>query len=354
MKTDKAEIIQLLRQLVATPSYSKEEDQTAALLGAFLEQKGIPVNRDMNNVWVINRYADPLKPTILLNSHHDTVKPNAKYTRDPFLPSLEDGKLFGLGSNDAGGALVSLLACFLHFYDMPALNFNVVFAATAEEEISGHDGIERLLPVLGPVSFGIVGEPTKMDVAVSEKGLMVLDCETHGKAGHAAREEGINAIYKALPDIEWFRSFRFANVSDTLGPVKMTVSMIEAGSQHNMIPDTCRFTVDVRTTDAYSNQEILDIIRTEVKCRVEPRSVRLNPSSVPSDHAMVKAAVATGAALYGSPTTSDQALMPFYTFKMGPGDSARSHTADEFIYVKEIEDGIDRYIQMLTLYNNLK
>ena len=351
MEQLKNEVIALLQQLISISSFSKEEDKTADLIQQFFTQKEIKTNRLLNNVWVKNKFFDESKPTILLNSHHDTVYPNKQYTRDPFSPDIEDGILFGLGSNDAGGPLISLLACFLHFYDNPNLKFNLIYAATAEEEISGNNGVEILLPKLGEIYFGIVGEPTKMNIAVAEKGLFVIDCIAHGKSGHAAREEGDNAIYKALKDIEWFKNYVFPNESEMLGKVKMTVSIINAGSQHNVVPGKCHFTVDIRTTDKYNNQEVLEIIKENVSCEVIPRSTRLNPSYVSVEHPLVMAGIKIGREIYASPTTSDQALMSFNTFKMGPGDSARSHTADEFIHISEIKEGIDLYIQLLNTFN---
>jgi acetylornithine deacetylase len=282
-----------------------------------------------------------------LNSHHDTVKPNAGYTLDPFSPIEKDGKLYGLGSNDAGGALTSLIATFLYFYEMPNLAYNIVLAATAEEEISGKNGIACILPELGNLEFAIVGEPTLMQLAVAEKGLMVIDCISHGKSGHAAREEGENAIYKAMNDIVWFRTYRFPKVSEWLGKVKMSVTIIQAGTQHNVVPDTCKFTVDVRVTDCYRNEEIIEIIKENVKCEVVPRSVRLTPSSISMSHPIVQMGLQLGRKPYGSPTTSDQALLNIPSLKLGPGDSARSHTADEFIYLHEIEAGITLYVKML-------
>ncbi|GAA4906774.1 M20 family metallo-hydrolase [Mucilaginibacter defluvii] len=339
--------VQLLQQLIATPSFSKEEDRTADLIEQFLKQHGIDVHRKLNNLWAWNKHFDPAKPTILLNSHHDTVKPNSGYTRDPFDAKIEDGKLYGLGSNDAGGCLVSLIAVFLYFYEQEGLKYNFCLATTAEEEISGVNGLELIIPDLGELSFGIVGEPTQMHLAIAEKGLMVLDCASHGKAGHAAREEGDNAIYKALTDIEWFRNFRFPKESEVFGPVKMSVTIINAGSQHNVVPASCTFTVDVRVTDAYRNEEVLEIIREHVSCEVKPRSIRLKPSSIDKTHPIVQAGIALGRDTYGSPTTSDQSLLDIPSLKIGPGDSARSHTADEFIFVDEIRDGIEIYIDML-------
>ncbi|OEK03338.1 acetylornithine deacetylase [Roseivirga sp. 4D4] len=343
--TDQA--ISLLKQLIETPSLSKEEADTADLIQSFFKNIGVQTERLGNNVWAKNLHFVETKPTVLLNSHHDTVKPNAGYSKDPFQAIEEDGKLYGLGSNDAGGCLVSLIATFLHFYDQKDLNYNLILAATAEEEVSGKGGVEALLPHLPTIDFGIVGEPTLLDMAIAEKGLMVLDCVAKGQSGHAARNEGVNAIYRAMQDIEWFNTYEFPNQSETLGPVKMSVTMIDAGSQHNVVPDECRFVVDVRTTDAYSNQETLDIIKENVEALVTPRSTRLNPSGIDINHPIVKAGIALGRKTYGSPTLSDQALMPFPTLKMGPGDSARSHTADEYIHISEIEEGIGLYIKLL-------
>lgn len=342
-----ADSIRLLRELIRTPSLSREEEGTAAIIAQFLEQKGIAISRKQNNVWAFNAHYDPSKPTILLNSHHDTVKPNTGYTRDPFSPDIEDGKLYGLGSNDAGGCLVSLLAAFRHFHDMEGMAYNLCLAATAEEEISGKGGIELVLPELGPLDFAIVGEPTQMQLAVSERGLMVLDCVAHGRAGHAAREEGENAIYNAMKDIEWFQTYRFPKVSDEFGHVKMSVTVIQAGSQHNVVPATCEYVVDVRVTDRYRNEEILEIIQQHVASDVKARSTRLKSSSISKDHPIVKAGLALGRTTYGSPTTSDQALLDIPSLKMGPGDSARSHMADEYIHIDEIGEGIQLYIDML-------
>ena len=341
------ESIGLLKKLIATPSFSKEERQTAQIIELFLKQHGIRTYTKLNNIWAYNKYFDASKPTILLNSHHDTVKPNSGYTRDPFSPDVEDGILYGLGSNDAGGCLVSLIATFLYFYPKENLNYNFCLATTAEEEISGNNGLELVIPDLGPMEFAIVGEPTQMNLAIAERGLMVLDCTVHGKAGHAAREEGENAIYKALSDIEWFRTFQFPKVSEVFGPLKMTVTIINAGSQHNVVPATCTFTVDVRVTDAYRNEEVLNIIREHVSCDVKPRSIRLKPSSIDKNHPIVQSGLSLGRTTYGSPTTSDQALLDIPSLKLGPGDSGRSHIADEFIYVDEIREGITLYVQML-------
>jgi len=341
------EAVSLLKQLISIPSFSRQEEGTADLLEQFLIGKGVKIHRKLNNIWAFNKYFDASRPTILLNSHHDTVKPNPGYTRDPFEASVEDGKLFGLGSNDAGGCLVSLIAVFLYFYKQADLSYNFCLATTAEEEISGVNGLELIIPELGPLDFAIVGEPTGMHLAIGERGLMVLDCVAHGKAGHAAREEGENAIYSAIRDIEWFRSYKLPLESALFGPVKMSVTIISAGSQHNVVPAECKFTVDVRVTDVYRNEEVLEIIRQHVKCSITPRSVRLKSSKIGEDHPIVQAGIALGRITYGSPTTSDQALLDIPSLKIGPGDSARSHTADEFVYVDEINEGIELYIKML-------
>ena len=340
--------VALLRQMIQTPSFSKEEAGTAGLLAEFLQERGVEVHRKKNNVWAFNRHYNPAKPTILLNSHHDTVKPNGAYTRDPFAATVEGDRLYGLGSNDAGASGVSLLAAFLHFYDRKDLKYNLCVAITAEEENSGHDGLECVIPELGPLEFAIVGEPTLMQLAIAERGLMVIDCTAHGKAGHAAREEGDNAIYKAMQDIEWFRTYRFPKVSDLFGAVKMSVTIISAGTQHNVVPAECRFTVDIRVTDRYTNEEVLEIIKGHVSCEVKARSTRLRPSSIRPDHPIVQAGLALGRTTYGSPTTSDQALLDIPSLKLGVGDSARSHSADEFVHLSEIREGIELYIKMLS------
>jgi len=343
-----ADAINLLKQLIATPSFSKEEDNSSAFIKVFLENNGVKAEQHLYNIWAKNKYFDTNKPTILLNSHHDTVKPNKGYTLDPFSPIEKDGKLFGLGSNDAGGSLVSLIATFLYYYEKETLQYNIILAATAEEEISGHNGIEALLPHLGKIDCAIVGEPTQMQMAVAEKGLMVLDCTTNGRAGHAAREEGENAVYKAIKDIGWFSSFRFDKVSDLLGPVKMSVTVIETDNKaHNVVPAQCRFVVDCRVNELYSFEEMLEIIRSNVQSETKPRSTRLRSSAIALSHPLVKAGLKMGRSYYGSPTTSDKALMDFPSLKIGPGDSARSHTADEYIYIDEIKNGIDLYIQLL-------
>jgi acetylornithine deacetylase len=343
-----AEAAALLRQLIVTPSFSKEEEKTATLIADYLHSKDIPVQRLQNNVRAINKHFETGKPTILLNSHHDTVKPNKAYTLDPFTPIEKDGKLFGLGSNDAGGCLVSLIAAFIYYYEQEGMSHNLVLAATAEEEISGHNGIELLLPSLPRIDWAIVGEPTQMQLAVAEKGLLVLDCISQGKAGHAAREEGENAIYNALPDIEWFRTWRAPKVSDLLGPVKMSVTVIDTDNRaHNVVPSQCHFVVDVRVNEHYTFEELLGIIRENVRCEVTPRSLRMRSSSIRKDHPIVLSGLELGRSCYGSPTTSDKALMPFPALKSGPGDSARSHTADEYIHLAEIDQGVQGYIDLL-------
>lgn len=343
-----SEAISLLKQLISTPSFSREEANTALLLCSFLERHGITFKRIEHNIYAQNKYYDENKPTILLNSHHDTVKPNKGYTLDPFDPVEKDGKLYGLGSNDAGGCLVSLIAVFLHFYGSQSLSHNIVFAASAEEEISGVNGIELVLPKIGQIAFGVVGEPTRMQMAVAERGLMVIDCVAHGVAGHAARNEGENALYKALDDISRLRDHRFGRVSDLLGETKTTVTIIETeNKQHNVVPPLCRYVIDVRVNELYSFDEILEELKDILQADFKPRSLRMRSTSTPLDHPLVKAGTQLGLGYYGSPTTSDKALMPFCTLKMGPGDSARSHTADEFIFVHEIEEAIGTYIQLL-------
>ncbi|WP_019987767.1 M20 family metallo-hydrolase [Rudanella lutea] len=339
--------ISLLKQLIATPSFSREEDKTALLIEQFLTDQSIPFRRKKNNLWAYNQYFDPAKPTLLLNSHHDTVKPNPSWTLDPFEPLVQDEKLYGLGSNDAGGCLVSLLATFCYFYDRSDLQYNMVMAATAEEEISGREGLEMIVDDLPPISFAIVGEPTEMQLAVAEKGLLVIDCTAHGRSGHAARNEGENAIYKAIQDINWLTTYQFPKVSPTLGPIKMSVTIINAGTQHNVVPDACTFTVDIRVTEQYTLEEIIETIRQHISSEVKPRSIRLKPSSIPVEHPIVQAGLAMGRTTYGSPTTSDQALLNCPSLKCGPGHSGRSHTANEFIYLREIEQGVKGYIAML-------
>lgn len=344
-----SDAVALLKSLIETPSFSKEEEKTATILEDFFLKHEIKFHKKKNNLWSFNKYFDANKPTILLNSHHDTVKPNPSWTLNPFEAKEQDGKLFGLGSNDAGGCLVALIATFRYFYERTDLNFNLVIAATAEEEISGKEGIEIVLPELPKLTFAIVGEPTLLDLAIAEKGLLVLDCTAHGKAGHAARNEGENALYKALDDISILRDYVFPKVSPLLGNVKVNVTMISAGTQHNVVPDTCSFVADVRVTEQYKLEEVITIISELIQSEVKPRSVRLRASSIPENHAIVRAGVSLGRGTYGSPTMSDQALLNCRSLKMGPGDSARSHTADEFIYLHEIEEGIKQYITMLEM-----
>ncbi len=344
------EALSLLQNLIQTPSFSREEEHTAAHIQDFFNKKNIPTQRQGNNIWTKNLHYTEGLPTILLNSHHDTVKPVKGWQRDPFAPDVVDGKLYGLGSNDAGGALVSLIAAFCHFYDKK-LPYNLILAATAEEEISGANGISSILSELGKIDVGIVGEPTLMQMAVAEKGLMVVDGIAHGKAGHAARDEGINALYIALDDIQILRGYAFEKKSDMLGTVKVSITQIEAGTQHNVVPDTCKFVIDIRSNECYSNQEIYEILEKKVQSELKPRSVRLNSSKIDLKHPLILRGYDLGLTHYGSPTLSDQALMPFQTLKIGPGDSARSHTADEYIHVHEIEDGIDIYIKLLSDLN---
>lgn len=356
-----SEALALLKSLIAIPSFSKEEDKTANAIEAFLKKYNVATNRHLNNIWACNKYFDNRKPAILLNSHHDTVKPNKGYTLDPFSPIEKDGKLFGLGSNDAGGALVSLIATFLYFFDQKNLKYNLIIAATAEEEMSGKNGIESLLAneaflqttgqTAMPAFSGwscIVGEPTLMQMAIAERGLMVLDCTAHGKAGHAARNEGENAIYKAMMDLEWIYTYQFEKVSELLGAVKMTVTSIETENKaHNVVPSECNYVVDVRLNELYTSEEILDIICANLQSAIQPRSFRLRSSIISLDHPLVKVGLSLGINYYGSPTSSDKALMPFPALKIGPGDSARSHTADEFIFVDEIKEGINMYVQLI-------
>lgn len=338
--------IDLLKELIAIPSFSREETAAANNLQNYIESLGYVANRKDNNIWLISAGFDLEKPTILLNSHIDTVKPGSTWTLDPFTPTVKDGKLYGIGSNDAGASLVSLLHSFFILSEKNQA-YNLLFAASAEEEVSGANGMESLLKELPKIDVAIVGEPTGMQMAIAEKGLMVLDCTALGKAGHAARNEGENAIYKAMDDIAWFKNYRFAKVSDELGEVKMSVTLVNAGTQHNVVPDKCTFVVDVRSNECYSNQEIIDEIKANVSCEVKARSTRLNSSAIDKNHPLVQRGTALGLSMYGSPTLSDQALMPFPSLKIGPGDSARSHTADEFIYLQEIELAIETYVELL-------
>jgi acetylornithine deacetylase len=340
--------VELLRHLIRIPSFSREEHETANLIEAFLQSHGMPTHRVLNNIWAVNKHFDNAKPSILLNSHHDTVKPNKGYTRDPYDAAIEDGKLYGLGSNDAGGCLVSLLATFLHYYSEVNLKYNFVFIASAEEEITGANGVELALNEIPPVDFGIVGEPTLLQLAIAEKGLMVVDAVAQGRAGHAAREEGENALYKALEDVEAIRRLPFSRVSDLLGPVKLSVTVMETDNKaHNVVPATCRFTIDCRVNELYTLEEVFESMQQVVQSQLTPRSMRIRSTSISLSHPMVQAGLALGKTCYGSPTTSDKAMMHFPTLKMGPGDSARSHTANEFIFVQEIGEGIDTYIALL-------
>ena len=339
--------VELLIRLIKTPSFSREEDGTATLIQKFLAARGVAVKRQQNNVWAVSAHFDATKPTILLNSHHDTVKAGAGWSYDPFGAVVEGDKLIGLGGNDAGASVVSLLAVFLYFRDKPNA-FNLICAITAEEEISGANGIRSVLPEFGKIDLGIVGEPTGMNLAIAEKGLIVLDATAHGKTGHAAREEGENALYRALDDVQWLRQYQFPRVSPLLGPVKMTVTQLSAGTQHNVVPDRCQFVIDVRTNELYQNQNIVDFLRGKLQSEIVPRSTHLNSSHIGKNHPLIKKGVAMGKTIYGSPTLSDQSMMPFETLKMGPGESARSHTPDEFILVSEIRAGIRDYIELLT------
>ena len=341
------EAVGLLIQLIRTPSFSREEDVAATLIQEFLAAHGVAVQRQQHNVWAVSANFDADKPTILLNSHHDTVRPGLGWTCPPFEAVLESDKLIGLGSNDAGASVVSLLAAFLYLQDRPN-TFNLICAITAEEEISGANGIRSMLPELGRIDLGIVGEPTGMNLAIAEKGLIVLDGTAYGKMGHAARVEGENALYKALEDINWLRQYSFPKVSPLLGPVKMTVTQITAGTQHNVVPDRCQFVVDVRPNELYQNQEVVAIIRANVQSEIVPRSTHLNSSRISENHPLIRKGITMGKVVYGSPTLSDQSMMPFETLKMGPGESARSHTPDEFILVSEIRAGIRDYIELLT------
>ncbi len=343
----KTESFELLKTLISIPSFSREENNTANCIQDFLQKKSIPTFRKGNNVWVKNKHWNDSLPTILLNSHHDTVRPVKAWTKNPHEPLTENGKLFGLGSNDAGGCLVSLIATFLFFYAKKNLNYNIILAATAEEEISGKNGIASVVDDFGNIDFGIVGEPTEMQMAIAEKGLMVVDGIAKGKAGHAAREEGVNAIYEVLEDLEWIRNYEFEEVSDLLEKTKMTVTQINSGTQHNVIPDACNFVIDVRTNEKYSNQAVFAILQKHLKSEVKARSFRLNSSKISLTHPLVQSGLKLGLSYFGSPTLSDQALLSFPTLKIGCGNSARSHTADEFIYLKEIEQGIDIYIELL-------
>lgn len=341
-----SEALNLLKVLISTPSMSREEEAAANALQNYMERSGILTNRSGNNVWCVSPQFSLDKPTLLLNSHIDTVKPVSGWQKQPFTPTEVNGKLYGLGSNDAGGSLVCLFQtfCRLTRKEQP---YNLIFLASCEEEVSGKNGIESVLPKLPPIALGIVGEPTEMQPAIAEKGLMVLDVTAHGKAGHAAREEGDNAIYHALTDIEWFRTYRFERVSPLLGPVKMSVTQINAGTQHNVIPDRCSFVVDIRSNELYTNEELFSLISQHVSSEVTARSFRLNSSHIDASHPVVRRAVELGRTSYGSPTLSDQALMPFPSVKIGPGKSSRSHTANEYILIRELEEALDLYYELL-------
>ena len=340
--------IALLKQLIETQSFSSEEGPTAAHIEQWFVEQDVPFNRTRHNVWATNKHFDESKQTLLLNSHHDTVKPNNGYTKDPFKAIVEDGKLYGLGSNDAGGCLVSLLATFAYFYNKKGLNYNIVIVASAEEESSGDNGLNSMLSVIPKVDVAIVGEPTLMNLAVAEKGLVVFDAVVKGTPSHAAHPNNDNAIYKSIPVLEWFKNYTFDKKSEALGEVKLTVTQINAGKQHNAVPADVKMVVDVRVNDKYSNQDIVDILQKESPCdSITPRSIKLNSSSIPIDHPLVIAGVEIGRSTYGSPTLSDQAVLSCPSLKLGPGDSTRSHSADEFIYLNEIEEGIKIYIELL-------
>lgn len=339
--------IELLKGLISTPSFSSEEDKTAILIEDWFQKNNIPFKRENNNIWAFNKHYEEGKPLLLLNSHHDTVKPNSAFTKDPFNPLVEDGKLYGLGSNDAGGCLVSLIATFTHFYDKPDLKYNIVIVASAEEESSGLNGLNSILKHLPEIDVAIIGEPTLMNLAVAEKGLVVFDAVVRGTASHAAHPNEDNCIYKSIKAIEWFRDYKFKKVSEVLGEVKMTVTQIEAGSQHNVVPADLKLVIDVRVNDKYTNTEIYNTIKAKAPCEVIPRSLRLNSSSIPIEHELVQAGIQLGRETYGSPTLSDQAILSCSSLKLGPGDSKRSHSADEYIYLHEIEEGIDLYIKLL-------
>ena len=348
IKTLTKDSIALLKQLIETPSFSSQEDDTAVLIEQWFINHKIPFNRQAHNVWAVNKYFDDSKPTLLLNSHHDTVKPNNGYTKDPFQAIVEEDKLFGLGSNDAGGCLVSLLATFTYFYKKKNLNYNLVIVASAEEESSGPNGLNSMLSVIPKIDVAIVGEPTLMQLAVAEKGLVVFDAKVKGTASHAAHPNDDNAIYNTIDVLKWFQEFKFDKKSPVLGDVKMTVTQINAGKQHNAVPSEVDLVIDVRVNDKYSNQEIADILTKKSPCTsITARSLRLNSSSIPIHHDLVKAGIELGRKTYGSPTLSDQATLSCPSLKLGPGDSTRSHTADEFIYLAEIEEGIKIYVELL-------
>lgn len=346
--------IELLDKLISTPSHSREENVTADIIEAFLHGQGVDVKRIHNNVWAKCAVFDSSKPTLLLNSHHDTVKPSSAYTIDPYNPLHVDGKIFGLGSNDAGASLVALATLFCNNYQKD-FSYNMVLALTAEEEVMGENGMRAMLPELErngiKIDMALVGEPTGMHAAVGERGLLVFDATAHGVRGHAARNEGENALYKAIADIERLRNYRFERRSELLGDINIAVTMISAGTQHNVVPDECKFVVDVRTTDAYTNEQTVELLQQAVECDLIPRSTRVRASAIGAEHPLVKAAVAVGRDTFVSPTTSDMALMPFPSLKMGVGESARSHSADEYVLESEIVEGIDLYEKMIDELN---
>lgn len=341
--TDKA--INLLSQMINIPSYSREEDKVANLLSSFIEEQGFKIKREQNNI-IISPEINERKPTILLNAHIDTVKPSDSWTKDPHNAIFEGECLYGLGSNDDGGGVVSLLMAFMELSKKEQA-YNLIYMASAEEEISGKKGMEYALKFLPKIDFAIVGEPTGMQPAIAEKGLMVIDGIAKGKSGHAAREEGINAIYKAMKDIQWISSYQFPEISELLGPVKMSVTVINAGERHNVVPDTCHYIIDVRSNEKYSNREVFDIIDTHTEAELTPRSYRLNSSFTKDNHPFLLRALDKGLQPYGSPTLSDQCLMNFPSIKIGPGQSSRSHSADEFIKKSEIQEAIEMYIELL-------
>jgi acetylornithine deacetylase len=341
------EVTGLLQDLIRIPSFSREEENTAACIRTFLDQYGVATTCVGNNVVARYGHFSKKRPTLLLVSHHDTVRPNPGYTRDPFEPAIENGRLYGLGSNDAGGPLVALIAAFLHFREQTAAAYNLVLVAAAEEEISGKGGIEACLPTLGAAAGAIVGEPTSLKMATAERGLLVVDALSTGSAGHAARNEGVNALYLALPDLEWIRQYHFPKVSEWLGPVGMQVTVIQAGSQHNVVPAECRFTIDIRLNEWYTHEEVLEILRKHLRSSIQPRSTRLRATAIAADHPLVRSGERLGLVSYGSPTLSDKALLPCPALKIGPGDSARSHAADEYLGLDELEAGILTYIRLL-------
>ena len=341
-----SDAVQLLKKLIATPSVSRNEKDAADIMEQTIRSYGFEPQREANNLWIIDPHYDESRPTLLLNAHIDTVKPVASWSRDPFSPDVEDGVLYGLGSNDCGGGLCSLLQIFRMLTEKPQ-SYNLVYLASAEEEVSGKDGITRALPLLPHIDLAIVGEPTGMNPAVAEKGLMVLDVIAHGKSGHAARNEGVNAIYEALDDMRWIRDYKFEKVSEFLGPTKMTLTVVNAGTQHNVIPDKCTMLVDIRTNEFYDNEEVYEFIRQHLKSEVKAHSFRLKSSRIDPEHPLIRKCVAIGMKPFGSPTLSDQALMHFPSFKLGPGESSRSHSANEFIRISEIRDAIAKYETLL-------